>query len=81
MLISLNNYVILDICISQLRVINFKARHQSPSTGSNDTTSAIRLTTIISLIALLIKFSNWLCISPAVPPQPPDTDSGAKTTY
>lgn len=52
MLISLNNYVILDICISQLRGINFKARHQLLCTGSNDTTSAIRLTTIISLIAL-----------------------------
>lgn len=58
MLISLNNYVILDICISQLRGINFKARHQSLSTRSNDTATTIRLTTIISLIALLIKFSN-----------------------
>lgn len=58
MLIYLNNYIILDIYISQLRGINFKARHQSLSTGSDDTATTIRLRTIISLIALLIKFSN-----------------------
>lgn len=52
MLISLNNYIVLDICISQLRGIDFKARHQLLYTGSNYTTTAIRLMTIISLIAL-----------------------------